>query len=175
MKREEAATFVRSEKWVCFPQRRRSGPFSTFVFQKRIKLNVMKCHWFDISVLINKPRRCSWGIVGRNVWAKQRQAKLLKVTCVYVSLRLCLHEDHIFISLGFFFFSMCALASSVTVMDRFTWQGHICPSNKASWVISKQWAMKNWSSLFFVPLITGEHKNRMLFCMLLILDTGMTF
>lgn len=75
----------------------------------------------------------------------------------------------------FFIFGLFSLASSVTGMDRFTWQGHICPWNEALWVIGKQWAMKNWSSLFFGPLILREHKNLMLFCMLSVLDTGMTF
>lgn len=74
--------------------------FSTFVFQKRNKLNVTKCHWFGISVLINKPRRRSWGIVGGNIWTNQRQTELPKVTCVYVSLRLCRHMKTTFLFLG---------------------------------------------------------------------------
>lgn len=87
----KGSAFLREEVPVCF---------STFVFQKRNKLNVTKCHWFGISVLINKPRRRSWGIVGGNIWTNQRQTQLRKVTCVYVSPRLCRHMKTTFLFLG---------------------------------------------------------------------------
>ena len=152
--REKAATFVHLEKWISFF-------FCWSVSPRFYFRNVTSWTLWNVTDLTFLFWLTSTEDALEGSWVPiyELNRDRLKVTCVYVSLCPSPWGPRFNFPFYFFFYLMCALASGV---DRFTWQGHICPSNEALWVIRKQWAMKNWSSLFFVPLNTRQHKNHVL-------------
>lgn len=131
-----------------FLRRRSSGPFPFPCFENVTRW-IRKCHWFDIWVLINKPRRRSWGIVG------SRGGQTAKGhMCLCFPPSLSTHEDHVFV------FSLDVVR---------LWLGWTDPLDKdTSATPTKHCGWKNepWRTdvLFFLFLLCC-------FCMFSILDT----